>query len=105
MGTRSTRPYYNRSMLRRISRFLFCLVTGFFIGSLFFVTLYRDLPPPATPLMLLRLVDGVGIAKAWEPLARISPALMRATMAGEDGKFCSHDGFDWDAVRYAWQHN
>jgi monofunctional glycosyltransferase len=92
-------------MLRRILRFLLCLLTGFFIWSFFLVALYRDLAPPATPLMLLRLVDGVGLTKTWQPLGRIAPALMRAAMAGEDGKFCSHDGFDWDAVFYAWQHN
>ena len=92
-------------MRRRILRPLLALASGFFIWSFFFVALFRDLSPPATPLMLLRLLDGVGIAKTWEPLGRISPALVRAAMAGEDGKFCSHDGFDWDAVRYAWQHN
>jgi len=29
--------------------------------------------------------------------------MVRATIAGEDGKFCSHHGFDWDAMRAAEQ--
>jgi monofunctional biosynthetic peptidoglycan transglycosylase len=91
-------------MLRRIGRFLLCLITGFFVWSFLLVILYRDLPPPATPLMLLRLADGAGIDKSWEPLSRISPELVLAVMAGEDAKFCAHDGFDWEAIGTAWKH-
>ena len=90
-------------MLRRIGRFLLCIATGFFVWSFFLVILYRDLPVPVTPLMLERLLGGAWIHKTWEPLDRISPALVRAVMAGEDGKFCSHDGFDWAAVGNAWK--
>src|SRR5581483_5741467 len=103
MGTRSTLAHYNRPMLRRIGRFLFCIFTGFFVWSFFLVIVYRDLPPPATPLMVLRLADGSWIHKQWEPMDRISPALARAAMAGEDGKFCVHDGFDWEAIDNAWK--
>ena len=85
-------------MFRRIGRFLFCLLTGFFVWSFFLVILYRDLPVPATPLMLERLFGGAGLDKTWEPLSRISPNLVLAAMAGEDAKFCSHAGFDWEAI-------
>ncbi len=92
-------------MLRRIGRILAFFVTGFFIWSFFFVLLYRDLPPPVTPLMLLRLLDGSGIHKSWRPLAEISPNLIRAAMAAEDARFCGHDGFDWQAIQADWQRN
>ena len=92
-------------MFRRIGRLLAFLVSGFFVWSIFFVLLFRDLPPPATPLMLLRALDGAGIDKTWRPLSAISPNLVLAAMAGEDDKFCGHDGFDWAAIRYAWQHD
>lgn len=92
-------------MFRRIGRFLAFLASGFFVWSFFVVLLYRDLPPPATPLMLLRALDGAGMDKAWRPLSAISPNLVLAAMASEDGKFCSHDGFDWGAIQYAWQHD
>jgi monofunctional biosynthetic peptidoglycan transglycosylase len=74
----------------------------FLCASVFLVALYRDLPPPATPLMLLRLAEGYGIAKAWRPLDDMSPFLIKAAIAGEDGKFCRHRGFDWDAIGAAW---
>ena len=90
-------------MLRRIGRFLFCLITGFFIWSFFLIIIYRDLPPPVTPLMLMRLATGAGIDKDWVPISRISPNLIRAAMAGEDAKFCQHRGFDWEAIDNAWR--
>jgi monofunctional biosynthetic peptidoglycan transglycosylase len=92
-------------MLKPIGRILAFFVTGFFIWSFFLVVLYRDVPPLVTPLMLLRLLDGSGIHKSWRPLSEISPNLIRAAMAAEDGKFCSHDGFDWKAIEADWQRN
>ena len=92
-------------MFKRIGRIVAFFVTGFFIWSFFLVVAYGTLPPLATPLMLLRLLDGSGIHKSWRPLEEISPNLIRAAMAAEDGKFCSHDGFDWKAIREDWQRN
>ena len=70
-------------------------VIGFIIGSIVVVALYRALPPPGTPLMLVRRVEGYGIDKSWRRLDDISPHLIRAAMAGEDARFCRHHGFDW----------
>ena len=92
-------------MFRRIGRFFAFFVTGFFIWSFFLVIAYEVLPPLATPLMLLRLLDGSGIHKTWAPLSEISPKLVLATMAAEDQKFCTHDGFDWKAIREDWERN
>ena len=38
----------------------------------------------------------------WVPIERISPNLQRAVIAGEDGRFFEHEGFDWDAIEKAW---
>jgi len=92
-------------MLKRIGRIIAFFVTGFFVWSFFLVVAYRDIPPLVTPLMLLRLYDGAGIHKAWEPLSDISDNLIRAAMAAEDGKFCTHDGFDWRAIGDDWRRN
>ncbi|MEN6542608.1 monofunctional biosynthetic peptidoglycan transglycosylase [Parvibaculum sp.] len=69
-----------------------------FVAPAFVILLYRIVPPPVTPLMLIRLVEGYGISKDWVPLSQISPNLQRAVIASEDAKFCRHRGFDWDAV-------
>ena len=89
-------------LLRRVGRIALYGVIGFIIGSIVLVALYRVLPPPGTPLMLIRLVEGYGIDKSWRPLDEISPHLIRAAMAGEDARFCRHHGFDWGAIETAW---
>ncbi|HKG14935.1 MAG TPA: transglycosylase domain-containing protein [Pyrinomonadaceae bacterium] len=38
----------------------------------------------------------------WVPLSRISPYLQRAVLAGEDGNFAAHHGFDYEAIQRAW---
>jgi len=69
----------------------------FFLPA-FVILLYAAVPPPATPLMIIRAAEGHGLSKQWMPLTRISPHLQRAVIAAEDAKFCRHRGFDWEAV-------
>jgi monofunctional biosynthetic peptidoglycan transglycosylase len=88
--------------LRRIGRIALYGAIGFLIASIVLVALYRVLPPPGTPLMLIRRVEGYGIDKSWRRLDDISPHLIRAAMAGEDARFCRHHGFDWGAIETAW---
>jgi len=90
-------------VLRRLGRLAAGFVSGFLILSLALVMLYRQVPPPATPLMLLRLAEGYGLRKSWRPLDQISPALIRAVIASEDQRFCLHHGFDWKAMETAWE--
>jgi monofunctional glycosyltransferase len=60
--------------------------------------IYRFLPVPITPLMVIRLIEGEGLDRTWVPLAAIAPALPRAVVAAEDNRFCEHFGFDWQAL-------
>ena len=95
-------PAKGTKIARRLGRILLFAAGMFLIASVFLVAVYRVLPPPVTPLMLIRLVEGHGISKSWRRLDEISPNLTRAAMAGEDAKFCEHHGFDWDAIDAAW---
>ena len=56
------------------------------------------LPMPST-LMLWRLASGQPVTRVWVPLERISPELVRAVIASEDQRYCSHRGIDWGALR------
>jgi monofunctional biosynthetic peptidoglycan transglycosylase len=69
------------------------------------VGLYRFVPPPVTPLMLLRLPKDHGLDYRWRPLSRLSPALVQAAIGAEDARFCEHHGFDFKAIRQAMAHN
>jgi len=62
------------------------------------VLLYRFVPPPVTPLMLIRSVEGHPRQSKWVSADDISPEMFRAVIASEDAKFCRHHGFDWQAM-------
>ena len=62
------------------------------------ILLFRFVPPPVTPLMIITWVSDGTLSKRWVPLDDISPNLVRAVIASEDGKFCSHHGFDFQAI-------
>jgi monofunctional biosynthetic peptidoglycan transglycosylase len=49
--------------------------------------------------MAWRWLTGAPVSRHWIDFSAISPALPRSVVASEDGKFCSHHGIDWDALR------
>jgi monofunctional biosynthetic peptidoglycan transglycosylase len=62
------------------------------------ILLARFIPPVLTPLMIATWIGEGSIVRQWVPLSEISPNLVRAVIASEDGKFCSHYGFDLQAI-------
>jgi monofunctional glycosyltransferase len=89
----------------RVGRFVGKAALYFLIGSILWVLIYRFVPPPVTATMLGDLVSGRGITKDWMSLSDMDPDMARAAIAGEDGKFCSHNGFDSEAIRQAIRRN
>ena len=69
------------------------------------VAIYRFVPPPGTILMLQGAIAGRGMDYRWTPLDQISPGLVSAAIASEDGKFCEHHGFDFNAIQKAMENN
>ena len=68
-------------------------------GPVILLVLYRVVPPPITPLMVIRLFEGEGINKEWTPLEEMQPSLPKLVIAAEDNTFCSHWGFDLEAYQ------
>jgi monofunctional biosynthetic peptidoglycan transglycosylase len=90
---------------RLIRNFLATLALLFIVAPVLAVIVYRFVPPPITILMIERMMDGKGLDHRWRPLSEMSPALPRAAIAAEDAKFCSHHGFDLNAIEKAADHN
>ncbi len=100
----TARPQH-RNPVRRVLRWLFRALGIFLVVSVLLTVVYAVVPPPVTPLMVIRLFQGEGLAKDWTAYDNISPNLVRAVIAAEDAKFCSHHGFDWTAIEKAWSRN
>ena len=77
----------------------------FLVGSVLWVLAYRFIPPPITATMVGDILSGRGLTKDWMPIREIDRDMVRAAIAAEDSKFCSHSGFDWDAISAAAQRN
>ena len=88
--------------MRWVIRFLFKALIGFLGLSLALVLVFKFIPVPVTATMLM---DSNGITKDWTALSNIDRTIVRAVIAAEDGKFCSHEGFDREAIEDALENN
>jgi monofunctional glycosyltransferase len=102
-------PRYKRkrpvSWPRRIIGWLLKLVVAFVLISILWVLAYRFINPPITATMFGDIFAGRGAAREWMPISRIDRDMVRAAIAAEDGKFCSHHGFDVQAIENAMKSN
>ena len=69
------------------------------LGPPALLLVYRFLPVPITPLMVIRLAEGEGLRQRWVSLEEIAPVLPQAVIAAEDNRFCEHVGFDWQELQ------
>src|SRR5829696_7453068 len=94
-----------RSVFVRIVRFLVKLVLIFLIGSVLWVLAYRFVNPPTTATMLGDIVAGRGATRDWMSIDEIDRDMVRAAIGAEDSKFCTHNGFDVQAIEAAMLRN
>lgn len=89
----------------RKGRFWVTLIVVLALFPFVGVALFAIVPPTPTILMLRQVVRGEGLDYQWRGLNDISPNLVNAVIASEDARFCSHNGFDMDAIQKALDHN
>ncbi len=95
----------------KVKRFLFKAMLWFFGLSILSVVVFKFVPVPFTPLMVIRFFENVADGKEnhfshdWEPIENISMNLQKAVIASEDGTFLSHNGFDFLAMQKAYKSN
>ncbi|OYY90699.1 MAG: monofunctional biosynthetic peptidoglycan transglycosylase [Sphingomonas sp. 28-66-16] len=88
--------------MARIVSLLAKIVIGALLASVLWVVVYRFVAPPITFTMIGDALGGHSISKRWMPLSRIDPNMARAAIAGEDARFCTHHGFDFEAIAKAY---
>lgn len=89
-------------IIKRTKQIFLALFLAVFVLPWVYLLVVRLAPPPITPLMVIRLFEGEGLSKDWQPADAISPHLKWSVIASEDNKFCQHFGFDWEAMQKAW---
>ncbi|MCM5662464.1 monofunctional biosynthetic peptidoglycan transglycosylase [Galbibacter mesophilus] len=98
-------------MLKKLFRFIGKLVVWFLVITIGFVLLYKWVPVPVTPLMVIRSVqqkqEGKDITwkHDWVSIDKISKNLQLAVICSEDQKFLQHNGFDIEAIEKVMETN
>ena len=104
-------PRYKRrrkrsgSLIGRIFGWIVKLILAFLILSVLWVLAYRFVNPPMTFTMLGDVFAGRGAARDWMPISQIDRDMVRGSIAAEDSKFCTHSGFDFEAIEDAMKRN
>jgi monofunctional glycosyltransferase len=95
----------SRGTAYRVGRLIGRGIVFFVAGSLIWVLVYRFVPPPVTFTMIGDVVRGESLRKDWMSMSAMDPDIARAVIAAEDAKFCSHSGFDRQAIEAAMKRN
>lgn len=92
-------------MLRKMLDILLVYIPlSFVVLSFSLVILYRWVPVKWTPLMFKRTIENVGNKgyrnrQVWIDIEDISPKMIQAVLASEDGRFLEHHGFDFKELK------
>ena len=94
-----------RSLGRRLLLLPFRILFWFAILSVLWVLAYRFVNPPITLTQIADISAGRGADRDWMSIGRMDRNMVRAVIAGEDSKFCTHGGFDREAIEAAYRRN
>ena len=94
--------------MKRLFRFLIKTILVFVAITVFWVLLYKFVPVPYTPLMAIRYFEtdtSYETKHHWKSLDEISNQLQLAVICAEDQHFLEHSGFDYKAIKKAYEGN
>nr|WP_297307680.1 monofunctional biosynthetic peptidoglycan transglycosylase [uncultured Flavobacterium sp.] len=98
-------------MIRKIFKFVLKVILWFLGLSIGSTILFKFVPIPFTPLMFIRSYEQIAAGDQlvwkhdWVSIDNMSVNIQKAVIASEDGKFTSHNGFDFDAIEKAYKNN
>jgi len=100
-----------KSIFQKLKKLILKVVIAFFIVSIFSVIVFKWVPVPFTPLMLIRNIEQwskgekAAFEHKWVSIGKISNNLAKAVIVSEDQKFMEHFGFDIEAIEKAYEKN
>ncbi|WP_417196471.1 monofunctional biosynthetic peptidoglycan transglycosylase [Bizionia sp.] len=98
-------------MIKKLFKFIFKCILWLIVLSVAMVVLFKWVPVPITPLMVIRGVEEYqkGNKMTWEhdwvSIDDISKNLQLAVICSEDQNFLKHNGFDIKAIEKAIENN
>ena len=98
-------------MIKRLFKFFFKLILWLLAIPIMAVIIFKWVPVPATPLMLVRYFEQKKSDKEtvwkhdWVSIDEISKNLQLAVICSEDQNFLKHSGFDMKAIEKAYDRN
>lgn len=98
VGDAAIGPDY-QEVARRTAKFIGLCFAGWIALIVALMIVYRFVNPPISSLMLQQMLTGEAISHEWAALENISPNIVRAVVASEDGRFCEHNGVDFVAIK------
>ena len=96
-----------KEFLSKVWKLFLKFLIGFFVLSIFSVIVFRWVPIPFTPLMLVRCAQQkfsskpMKLNKKWVSIVKINNNLQLAVVCSEDQNFLEHHGFDFEAIQKA----
>ncbi|MBA6153913.1 monofunctional biosynthetic peptidoglycan transglycosylase [Gelidibacter maritimus] len=97
--------------MKKIFRFLFKILLWLLVLPIFGVVVFKWVPVPVTPLMVIRYFEQKEAKKEtvwkhnWVSIDEISENLQLAVICSEDQNFLKHNGFDLKAIEKAFESN
>lgn len=97
--------------MKKVFKFLFKLVLWLLAIPIIGVAVFKWVPVPATPLMVIRYFEKKEAKEEtvwkhdWVPIEEISKNLQLAVICSEDQNFLKHNGFDMKAIEKAFDNN
>lgn len=94
-----------------VRKLILKVILWFFITSIASVIVFRFIPVPITPLMLIRCAEQavsgkeIRFKKEWKSLDEMGDKMPRAVITSEDQRFEEHFGFDFEAIEKAQEYN
>lgn len=110
-NTKTKSKNQSTNFMGKVKRFIWKCFLWFNIISIAMVLLFKFVPVPFTPLMLIRAIENKAEGKEmvcshdWVPIEDLSMNLQKAVIASEDGLFLRHNGFDFTAMNKAFKGN
>lgn len=95
--------------MKKIFEFLIKVFFWSVVFSVSLVLVFKYVPVPVTPLMVIRYFENPSDKKIWQhdwkPIEEISEKIQLAVICTEDQKFVKHNGFDIEAIEKAYEQN